>query len=123
MTRRASLPGAEELFRSTAQTPPPAAAVPVAPKPMVEPPPAVLPPEAAAARDRTSRPKHEQKVTFYCTEEDLTELEKVRLALRAEHRLPADRSKIVRAALTEMLDDFDSKGSSSRLVRRLREDV
>lgn len=123
MTRRASLPGAEELFRSTAQTVPPAAAVPVAPKPAVQPLPAVSPPEAAAAKERTSRPKHEQKVTFYCTQQDLTELEKVRLALRAEHRLPSDRSRIVRAALTEMLDDFAAEGSRSRLVRRLREDV
>jgi len=66
------------------------------------------------------RPKHEEKVTFYCTDEELTRLERARLALRAEHRLPTDRGRIVRASLGEILDDFESKGADSRLVRRLR---
>lgn len=136
MTRRASLPGADELFRSTTQAP----TVPVrtlleepvsAPAPVrtlaVKTAPAhaaqsVLEHPPGTTEVKGSRPKHEQKVTFYCTDSDLTDLERVRLALRAEHRLPADRSRIVRAALAEILDDFESWGASSMLVRRLKED-
>ena len=66
------------------------------------------------------RPKHEEKVTFYCTPEELTRLERTRLVLRAEHRLPTDRGRIVRSSLTEILDDFEARGAGSRLVQRLR---
>lgn len=113
MSRRASLPGAEELFRSTVPAP-------------VIPPAAPREPDLPGAAPRESRigptlPKHEQKVTFYCTGEDLTELERVRLALRSEHRLPVDRSRIVRAALAVVLEEFGAEGSGSRLVGRLRQ--
>jgi hypothetical protein len=78
-----------------------------------------LPP---AESETGRRPRHEEKVTFYCTASDLTRIERARLALRAEHRLASDRGRIVRAALAEILDDFESNGSSSALVRRLRHD-
>ncbi|MGH2704822.1 MAG: hypothetical protein ACRDJ4_06950 [Actinomycetota bacterium] len=67
------------------------------------------------------KPRHEEKVTFYCTGAELTRLESVRLALRAHHRLASDRGRIVRAALAEILDDFEARGPSSILVRRLGE--
>jgi hypothetical protein len=66
------------------------------------------------------RPKHEEKVTFYCTPEELTRLERARLSLRADHRLPTDRGKIVRAALAQILDEFETQGASSLLISRLR---
>jgi len=75
-----------------------------------------------AEGDGGRRPRHEEKVTFYCTASDLTRIERARLALRAEHKLASDRGRIVRAALAEILDDFESNGSSSALVRRLRHD-
>src|SRR5207253_9270040 len=66
------------------------------------------------------RPRHDEKVTFYCTASDLTRIERARLALRAEHKLASDRGRIVRAALTEILDDFEARGAESALVRHLQ---
>jgi hypothetical protein len=166
MTRRASLPGVDELFRSQTEKPEdpqvaeaPSLQVAKDPEPKAEPqpdpaggtledvrifdelhrrpqpqeapvpvpPPAVAlpaddddPPPAEA--DGGRRPRHDEKVTFYCTASDLTRIERARLALRAEHKLASDRGRIVRAALAEILDDFESNGSSSALVRRLRHD-
>jgi hypothetical protein len=166
MTRRASLPGVDELFRSQkergeerpeepqvseavslqiakearpgqtwveevqifeepdrqpnpqGQTQPQAGPIAV-PAPAAVPASEDIPPaESEAGR----RPRHEEKVTFYCTASDLTRIERARLALRAEYRLASDRGRIVRAALAEILDDFESNGSSSALVRRLRHD-
>ena len=165
MTRRASLPGVDELFRSQKERPEepqvaeaPSLQVAKDPEPEAEPepdpaggtledvriveelnrrsqpleapappPPAVAAPPAddddpPAEADGGRRPRHDEKVTFYCTASDLTRIERARLALRAEHKLASDRGRIVRAALAEILDDFESNGSSSALVRRLRHD-
>jgi hypothetical protein len=162
VTRRASLPGVDELFRSQKEKPeepqvPEVPSLQVAKDPDPEPDPAggtledvrifdelsrrpqpreapvPVPPPAVAAlpaadddppaeADGGRRPRHDEKVTFYCTASDLTRIERARLALRAEHKLASDRGRIVRAALAEILDDFESNGSSSALVRRLRHD-
>jgi hypothetical protein len=164
VTRRASLPGVDELFRSQKEKPEepqvpevPSLQVAKDPDPDPEPDPAggtledvrifdelsrrpqpreapvpVPPPTVAALpaadddppaeADGGRRPRHDEKVTFYCTASDLTRIERARLALRAEHKLASDRGRIVRAALAEILDDFESNGSSSALVRRLRHD-
>lgn len=116
MSPRASLPGAEELFRSTVERPEePIVATPQAPAP-------VAMPSMQISKEISSQgPRHEEKVTFYCTPEDLTRLERARLTLRAEHRLASDRGKIVRAALAEVLDDFESRGANSALVRQLQQ--
>ena len=150
MTRRASLPGVDELFRSSKDRaaepeiteeislqgakdldvredlaldtrqlaePEPPAPVPVAPAPPV-------PAEASEPLqdpDGGRRRRHEEKVTFYCTASDLTRIERARLTLRAEHRVASDRGRIVRAALSEILDDFEANGASSALVRRLKD--
>jgi hypothetical protein len=164
MTRRASLPGVDELFRSqkeraderpdepqvseavslqvakesgpgpadsrveevrTLQEPDPRPQAQPPAVPVAVPAPAALPVSedvVPAESDAGRRPRHEEKVTFYCTASDLTRIERARLALRAEHKLASDRGRIVRAALAEILDDFESNGSSSALVRRLRHD-
>jgi hypothetical protein len=152
MTRRASLPGVEELFRSQKERPEErpdepevseAVSLQVAKEPgseqngaeevrvFEEPDPAAVPAPAAlptrdddppGGSDHGRRPRHDEKVTFYCTASDLTRIERARLALRAEHKLASDRGRIVRAALAEILDDFEANGSSSALVRRLRND-
>jgi hypothetical protein len=162
MTRRASLPGVDELFRSqkeraeerpdepqvsegvslqvakdpgpaqnrveevqTLQEPDPEPQTQPSGGPVAVPAPAALPSSedaVPAESDAGRRPRHEEKVTFYCTASDLTRIERARLALRAEHKLASDRGRIVRAALAEILDDFESNGSSSALVRRLRHD-
>jgi hypothetical protein len=160
MTRRVSLPGVDELFRSgkdnRATTPEPevsqAPSLQIAKAPDVPddaidevlaleapdshpaPPPAPVAASPVAApalasdavpageSDAGRRPRHDEKVTFYCTASDLTRIERARLALRADHKLASDRGRIVRAALAEILDDFESNGASSALVRRLRHD-
>lgn len=122
MSPRASLPGAEELFRRTS-TPGKAAAEP-APTPADDKSTKLQVAknsDASAAGVSTERkgPKHDEKVTFYCTREDLMALERARLALRAEYGLGADRGRIVRSALAYVLEDFDARGEDSVLVRRL----
>ncbi len=67
-------------------------------------------------------PRHDEKVTFYCTADDLIALEQTRLKLRGEHGIAADRGRIVRAALDYVLEDFEARGEDSILLRRLRED-
>lgn len=118
MSRRASLPGADELFRRTSSParreaePAPKRQVPKATNLQVA-------EEAPAAGAKP--PKHDEKVTFYCTGEDLMALERARLKLRSEHGVAADRGRIVRAALAYVLEDFDARSDDSILLRKLSE--
>lgn len=118
MTRRASLPGADELFRRTSE-PEQAETPPDQEEPISQ---QVAKPTnlQVAGESQVKAPRHDEKVTFYCTGADLTRVERARLALRAEHGVPSDRGRIVRAALAEILDDFEARGSNSALVRRLQ---
>ncbi|MDQ3956805.1 MAG: cobyrinic acid a,c-diamide synthase [Actinomycetota bacterium] len=120
MSRRASLPGADELFRSTASpSPTKSSRGDKTPKQLVD-----KSTQIQVADDAVGRkgPRHETKVTFYCTNADLTQLEKVRLVLRGEHGIAADRGKVVRTALAYVIDDFEARGEDSILVRWLRAD-
>jgi hypothetical protein len=74
-----------------------------------------------ADRRPSGREKHDEKITVYCSAEELFELERARLALRGDHGLVVDRGRIVREAVAVVLADLDSKGETSILVRRLRE--
>jgi hypothetical protein len=124
VSRRASLPGADELFRRTSSgrsaDSRPEETRPQDPKSTNL---QVAGGEAAvkeAELDVGRRgPKHDEKVTFYCTGEDLLALEKARLRLRSEHGVAADRGRIVRAALSYVLEDFDARAHDSVLLRRL----
>ncbi len=119
MSRRASLPGAEELFRRTAGSEP--AARPTrrvddkSTKLQV-----ATTPQPAETPEKKG-PRHEEKITFYCTTEDLMALESTRLKLRSEHGVAADRGRIVRAALGYVLEDFEARADDSILLRRLSE--
>jgi hypothetical protein len=149
MSRRVSLPGADELFRSTAPVP---AAEPVpTPEPVAAPATTVAPapppayaagpagldepaapadeaapvavrrrPRPAGERRPSGRERHEEKITVYCSADELIDLERSRLALRGDHGLAVDRGRIVREALAIVLADLDAKGEQSVLVRRLR---
>jgi hypothetical protein len=75
----------------------------------------------AAERRPSGREKHDEKITVYCSAEELFELERARLALRGDHGMVVDRGRIVREAVAVVLADLDAKGESSILVRRLRE--
>jgi hypothetical protein len=67
----------------------------------------------------TGREKHDEKITVYVSPSELVELERARLALRADHGLAVDRGRIVREALSVVLADLEAKGGDSILVRRL----
>jgi hypothetical protein len=75
----------------------------------------------AVERMPTGRERHDEKITVYCSPEELVDLESARLTLRAEHGMAVDRGRIVREAIAVVLADFEAKGDASILVRRLRE--
>jgi hypothetical protein len=152
MSRRASLPGAAELFRTTSAAAEPEGA-PTAPAhpgvgavpavPVVREVPAAVDAEESSVRRHASSPshparstrriravtdygptgreRHEEKITVYCSADELVDLESARLHLRAEHGLAIDRGRIVREAVAVVLADLEAKGDASILVRRLRE--
>ncbi|UQS24276.1 hypothetical protein L1857_16310 [Amycolatopsis thermalba] len=130
MSRRASLPGASELFRLTSS---PALDVPAPPTPAPQRPEAQRPghgqnpghreqlERSAAGRRGSGRQKHDSKITVYVSGDELVAMEQARLSLRAEHGLAIDRGRLVREAVAVLLADFDEHGADSVLVRRLRE--
>jgi hypothetical protein len=141
MSRRMSLPGADELFRTTGagalggtedEVPPgePLRAVPAeesSNEPEVDVRPSGVRHTAARRRGRqagdrrpSGRERHDEKITVYVSAEELIDLEQARLTLRGEHGMAVDRGRIVREALAVVLADLDAKGDASILVRRLR---
>jgi hypothetical protein len=126
VSRRASLPGAEELFRRTSEREPRKEAPEEARRAASQEQDAKstklqVASDAQAEAEAKKAPKHDEKVTFYCTGEDLMALERARLKLRSEHGVAADRGRIVRAALGYVLEDFDARADDSILLRRLGE--
>lgn len=142
MSKRPSLPGAEELFRRTATPVRPDAATPSAPTNVTsistaavvdEPNDEMAPiameggvrPVTAAPRRRrgasrpTGRIRHEEKITVYVSPEELLELEHARLTLRGTHGLAVDRGRIVREAIAVVVADLEARGAESIIVRRL----
>jgi hypothetical protein len=123
VSRRASLPGAEELFRRTAGRRPEGGRE-AGPDPQDDKSSSLQVAEdraaSATAPERRS-PRHDEKVTFYCTGEDLLSLERARLRLRSEHGIAADRGRIVRAALSYLLEDYEARGEDSILFRKLED--
>ena len=107
MKGRASLPGADELFRVTSIDKGRGGAQPAER-------------QAPAERSSSGRQRHEEKVTFYCTAEELTDLEQARLLLRREHGIGVDRGRIVREALAQVLSELECDGADATLVKRLR---
>lgn len=144
MSRRMSLPGADELFRTTGNGPAAAAAdAPLEPLHAVaDDAPALAAdgsettldnrvagvrhttarrrPRQVGDRRPSGRERHEEKITVYVSAEELIELEQARLTLRGEHGMAVDRGRIVREALAVVLADLDAQGDASILVRRLR---
>ena len=137
MSKRTSLPGAEELFRRTATPTRPeptpirasvntsAAAEVVADDTLaagaIEG--GVRPVTASRRRRGSSRPtgriRHEEKITVYVSPEELLELEHARLSLRGTHGLAVDRGRIVREAIAVVVADLEARGADSVIVRRL----
>ncbi len=118
MSRRVTLPTADDLFRPTTEAD--TAASPAPKKTAVRAVPDT-PEETPAAEKRPSgRIRHDEKMTVYVTSAELMEIEHVRLLLRGEHSLAVDRGRLVREALSLVLADFEAHGEDSALVRRLR---
>ncbi len=122
MSRRVSLPAADDLFRPTAQPDDDRRASDA--------------PDASSAGAQTSeaaeepgerqkkpsgRVRHDEKMTVYVTSDELLDLEHARLVLRRSHGLAVDRGRIVREAIALVLADFEVEGDGSALVRRLTE--
>jgi hypothetical protein len=134
MTRRANLPGADELFRSTT---PSLSAVPAQSEtsaPLV--PPAIATPKAPSSkkgvrtiarrrvttvdRSPSGRERHDEKITVYLSPDELFELDQARLQLRGDLGLAVDRGRIVRESIAVIIADLEAKGDQSILARRLR---
>jgi len=136
MTRRANLPGADELFRSTA---PALSAVPAQTSndvaaPLV--PPAIATPKAPSSkkgvrtiarrrvttvdRSPSGREFHDEKITVYLSPDELFDLDQARLQLRGDLGLAVDRGRIVRESIAVIIADLEAKGDQSILARRLR---
>ena len=120
MTRRTSLPGAAELFRSTVA---PAHAADDHGDDWFGSQPRSHRARPATPRRGSPRQKHDSKITVYVSDEELLALEHSRLALRATHGLAVDRGRVVREAVAIMLADLEENGENSMLVRRLRQDA
>ena len=83
---------------------------------------ATLPVTAPRRRGQaeSGRAKHDEKITVYCSAEELLALETARLTLRGQHGVVADRGRIVREAVAVLLADLEEHGEDSVLVRRLQ---
>ncbi len=95
--RRVSLPGVHELLR-----------------------PATRDQAVHEGRQASGREAHSQKITVYLSADELLDLERARLTLRARG-LSVDRGRMVREAIAVLLADLDAGVDSSLLARRLRE--
>ena len=142
MSRRVSLPAADDLFRTTRHARElrergttarvmaavlgrveqvDAAYAPV--RTAVEPAPetAAFEETAAetAARKSSGRVRHDEKMTVYVTAGELLDIEHARLSLRRDQGLAVDRGRLVREAIAIALEDLEENGDDSVLVQRL----
>lgn len=135
MTRRASLPGADELFRNNAPslsavreviaepvtTPTPSAPVTTSSSPSKK---GVrsIPRRRVTQVDKSpsGRERHDEKITVYLSPDELFDLDQARLMLRGDLGLAVDRGRIVRESIAVIIADLESKGEQSILARRLR---
>ena len=136
MTRRISLPGADELFRKTTLSAVPdqiVEEVEVAHtnRPTTQSVAKAAPKNSGVRQTPRRRPtgldkgpsgreKHDEKITVYLSPEELFDLEQARLHLRGDLGLAVDRGRIVREALAIVIADLESKGDQSIIARRLR---
>jgi hypothetical protein len=130
VSRRVTLPGADELFRATSGSvrgdddlhiDAAESTATDGPAPPVTPLRTRVATRPSGSRRPTGREKHDEKITVYVSPAELVDLEHARLALRADHGLAVDRGRIVREALAVVIADLEAKGADSILVRRLRD--
>ena len=131
MSRRVTLPGADELFRKTTLAAVPEVDLETATNEATRQPSASQsqPKKVRTTARRkpnqldkapTGREKHDEKITVYLSPDELFDLEQARLMLRGDLGLAVDRGRIVREALAVIIADLESKGDQSIIARRLR---
>ena len=136
MTRRISLPGADELFRKTTLSAVPDQVVEEVEvahtnRPTTQSVAKAAPKNSGVRQTPRRRPtgldkgpsgreKHDEKITVYLSPEELFDLEQARLHLRGDLGLAVDRGRIVREALAIVIADLESKGDQSIIARSLR---
>ena len=111
MSRRVSMPAADDLFRPT-----------------VVPDHTAADPEGdtgdrsaegkSAKKGPSGRVRHDEKMTVYVTADELLDIEHARLTLRRSG-LSVDRGRLVREAVALVLADLEQNGDDSVLVQRL----
>jgi hypothetical protein len=74
---------------------------------------------AEAKRKSSGRVRHDEKMTVYVTADELLDIEHARLSLRRHQALAVDRGRLVREAIAIALEDLEANGDDSVLVRRL----
>jgi hypothetical protein len=116
MKGRASLPGADELFRVTSIGETTSSRSRGAKRSVSD---DAEPDNASRERVPSGRQRHEEKITFYCTAEELMDLEHARLVLRRQHGISVDRGRLVREALAQVLSELERDGADAALVKRL----
>jgi hypothetical protein len=127
LSRRVSLPAADDLFRPTSTADESGASDLATAQQSAESSGSGQPVgqaesvEEAAARKPSGRVRHDEKMTVYVTSDELMDLEHARLALRRSHALAVDRGRMVREAVAIALADLEENGEDSVIVRRLRE--
>jgi hypothetical protein len=121
LSRRVSLPAADDLFRPTSTAAEANAAEAAGQVRSAESATEQSGSDDAGARKPSGRVRHDEKMTVYVTSDELMDLEHARLALRRSHALAVDRGRMVREAVAIALADLEENGEDSVIVRRLRE--
>lgn len=135
MTRRASLPGADELFKNSApslsavrevqreeQTPASVASTVGTAAPKSKKGVRSIARRRVTSNDKSpsGRERHDEKITVYLSPDELFDLDQARLMLRGDLGLAVDRGRIVRESIAVIIADLEAKGDQSILARRLR---
>lgn len=126
VNKRASLPGASELFRTTQSNPafdePPQAEAserePAAQQDDART--SVAASETPPVPQASGRIRHDQKITVYFSSEELFALEDGTLDCKRNHGLRVDRGRLVRSAVALALADLAERGADSDVVAALR---
>ena len=140
MSRRAALPGASELFRTTSSSAALADVAEVNPEtPQAQSPAgdkgsgsgkaressATTAPVQRPARGHGSSPsgrqRHDEKITVYLSSDELVALDDAKATLYRDLGIKVDRGRIVREAVAVVVADLQAKGEASIVARRLRE--
>ena len=110
MSRRVSMPTADDLFRPTVVPDRHHAGGEGTGQPTAE--------EEKAARAPSGRVRHDEKMTVYVTSDELLDIEHARLTLRRSG-LTVDRGRLVREAVALVLADLETNGDDSVIMQRL----